>query len=191
MISKMFHERIHLIWMLLLLPCNFVTRIKLELIYIWSKRSILVHLGGFHLLMCEPVTIENDFAVCTNRWNILCQWLSLDKILFVVKGLLSLPNFLILVKQGVYYLDIFYFWQITKSVLSSASYKEDCSAETVFWELIDSGSSLPVLPWMANIGLHNAVKPAQTNTSLLLHKTTTCLTWPATNLLSPKWKKPV
>lgn len=132
MISKMFHERIHLIWMLLLLPCNFVTRIKLELIYIWSKRSILVHLGGFHLLMCQPVAIEKAFAVCTNRWNILCQWLSLDKILFVVKGLLSLPNFLILVKQGVYCLDIFYFWQIMKSVLSSTSYKEDCSAETVF-----------------------------------------------------------
>lgn len=108
MISKMFHERIHLIWMLLLLPCNFVTRIKLELIYIWSKRSILVHLGGFHLLMCQPVAIEKAFAVCTNRWNILCQWLSLDKILFVVKGLLSLPNFLILVKQGVYCLDIFF-----------------------------------------------------------------------------------
>ena len=72
-ISEMFHGRISLNSVLLLLPVNFVSEFGLELMYtflIESFRSSLTHLHGFQLLLLLPEHIEITF-VYTERINLL------------------------------------------------------------------------------------------------------------------------
>ena len=73
-ISEIFHWRISLNSVLLLLLVNFVSGLRLELIYISlivNTRSYLTHLYDFQLLLLLPSLIEIIFLVCTNRINLL------------------------------------------------------------------------------------------------------------------------
>ena len=78
-IWEMFHGRISLNSVLLLLLVNFVSWFRLELMYISliiSMRSNLSHLHGFQQLLLLPWFIEITSLVCTYRINLLnlsCQ----------------------------------------------------------------------------------------------------------------------
>ena len=70
----MFHGRISLNSMLLLLLVNFVSWFRLELRYIFlieNIKSSLTHLHGFQLLVLLPQFIEMTFFICTKRINLL------------------------------------------------------------------------------------------------------------------------
>ena len=70
----MFHGRISLSLVLLLLLVNFVSGFRLELMYISlieNARSSLTHLYGFWLLVLLPQFIEITFFMCTKRINLL------------------------------------------------------------------------------------------------------------------------
>ena len=69
---EIFHRRISLNSMPLLLLVNFVSGFKLDLMYIYliiSIMSSLTHLYGFQLLL-QPQSIEITFFICTNRINL-------------------------------------------------------------------------------------------------------------------------
>ena len=71
---EMFHEKISLKSVLLLLLVNFVSGLRLELMYvslIVSSRLSLIHLHGFQLLVLLPEFIEIIFVICNNRINLL------------------------------------------------------------------------------------------------------------------------
>ena len=68
-----YYERISFNSVLLLL-LNFVSRFRLELMYISlieNIRSSLTHLHGFQLLVLLPQFIEILFFICTNKINLL------------------------------------------------------------------------------------------------------------------------
>ena len=70
----MFHVRISLNSVLLLLLVNFVSGFRLELMYISLIiiiRSSLMHVHGFQLLVLLLQFIEVIFFICTNRINLL------------------------------------------------------------------------------------------------------------------------
>ena len=72
-IWEMFHGKIFLISVLLMLIVNFVSGLRLELMYIVLiviNRSSLTHPHGFQVLVLLPVH-RNHFFVCTYRINIL------------------------------------------------------------------------------------------------------------------------
>ena len=72
-ISEMFHGRVSLNSVLLLLLMNSLSGFILELMYISliiSIRSSLTNLHGFQLLVLMPYFIEITFFVCTNRINL-------------------------------------------------------------------------------------------------------------------------
>ena len=67
---KMFHGRISLNLVLLLLLVNFVSGFRLELMYIYhieNIRSSLIHLHGFQLLVLLPYFIEITFSFVPKR----------------------------------------------------------------------------------------------------------------------------
>ena len=71
-ISEMFHWRISLSLVLLLLPGNFVSGFRLELMYmslIENVRSSLTPAHGFQLLVLLPQFTEITFFVCSKRIN--------------------------------------------------------------------------------------------------------------------------
>ena len=73
-IWEMFHGRISLSLMLLLLLVNFVSRFRLEMMHISlieKIRSSLTHLRGFQLLALLPQFIEITSFICTKRINLL------------------------------------------------------------------------------------------------------------------------
>ena len=73
-ILEMFHERISLNSVLLLLLINFVSGFRLEFMYIpviENIRSCITHLHGFQLLVQLPLFIEITFFVFTKRINLL------------------------------------------------------------------------------------------------------------------------
>ena len=73
-ILEMFHGRISLSLVLLLLLVNFVSGFTLELMYISlieNTRSSLTHLYGFQLLELLSQFIEITFFLCIKRINLL------------------------------------------------------------------------------------------------------------------------
>ena len=84
-IWEIFHRRIFLNLVLLLLLLNFV-----------SIRPGLMYLHGFQLLVLLPKAIEITSFVCTNPLHL--KW-GLDRLLIVAKGFLKVPNLLMLIKQ--------------------------------------------------------------------------------------------
>ena len=98
----MFHGRISLNSVLLLLLVNFVSGFRLELRYISlieNIRSSLTHLHGFQLLVLLPQFIEITFFVCNKRINLLILKLSSDRLVIAAKRFLKLPNLCMLIKQ--------------------------------------------------------------------------------------------
>ena len=114
----MFHERISLIWVVLLLLLEFVIGSKLELMYkflITNIRSSQTYICLFQLLVLQSLFTEITCFVCTNRINLVCKC-------FVSKGFLKLPNFLVLIKQESDFPDIGsrFFWRIAFNRSKSA-----------------------------------------------------------------------
>ena len=73
-ILEIFHRRISLKSVLLLLPVNFVSGVGLELMYIShieGIRSSLTHIHRFQLLVLLPQFIEITFFICAKRINLL------------------------------------------------------------------------------------------------------------------------
>ena len=74
-ISEMFHGRVSLNLVFLLLLVNFVSsRFRLELMYISlieNIRSHLIHIHGFQLLVLLPKFIEITFFIFNKRINLL------------------------------------------------------------------------------------------------------------------------
>ena len=100
-ICEMFYGTIPLNSVLLLLLVNFVSRFRLELMYISlivSIRSSLIHLHGFQLLVLLPWFIEITFFDCMNRVN-LPNLKSSDRLVIVAKVFLKMPNLHMLIKQ--------------------------------------------------------------------------------------------
>ena len=98
----MFHVRISLNSVLLLLLVNFVSGFRLELMYISliiSIRSRLTHLHGFQLLVLLPQFMEVIFFICTNRINLLNLKYSSARLVIIAKGFSKQPNLHILMKQ--------------------------------------------------------------------------------------------
>ena len=111
----MFHERISLIWVVLLLLLEFVIGSKLELMYkslITDIRSSQIYICLFQLLVLQSLFTEITCFVCTNRINLVCKC-------FVSKGFLKLPNFLVLIKQE----------SMTSQTLALATFGELLSTE--------------------------------------------------------------
>ena len=103
-IREMFHGRISLNSVVLLLLINFVSGLRLELMYISlivSIRSNLTHLHGLQQLVLLPQFIEITFFVCTYRRNLLNLKESSDRLVIVAKGLLKLPNLHMLLKHKI------------------------------------------------------------------------------------------
>ena len=72
--GEMFHGKLSLSLVLLLLLVNFVSVFRLQFMYISlivSIRSGLTHLHDFQLLVLLPQLIEITFFVCTSRINLL------------------------------------------------------------------------------------------------------------------------
>ena len=73
-ISEMFYGKISLNSVPLILLIRFVSRFRLELMYILlikSIRSSITHLHGFQLFVLLPYFIEITFFVCTKSINLL------------------------------------------------------------------------------------------------------------------------
>ena len=100
-IWEMFHGRISLNLVLLLLLVNFVSGFRLELMYISlieSIRSSLTHFHGFQQLVLLPYFIEIPFFVCTKRINLLNLKYISDTLVIVANGFLKLPNLHMLIR---------------------------------------------------------------------------------------------
>ena len=101
-ILEMFHGRISLILVLLLLLVNFVKSSRIELIYIFlieNNRSSVTHLNSFQLIVLLTEFIEITFFVCTKKINVLILKQSSDMLVIAAKVLLKLPNLLMLIKK--------------------------------------------------------------------------------------------
>ena len=101
-IWEMFYGKISLSLVLLLLLANFVSWLRLELMYISliiRIRSSLTYLHGFQLLVLLPWFIEITFFICSKRINLLSLKESSDRLVIVAKAFLKLPNLHILIKQ--------------------------------------------------------------------------------------------
>ena len=97
-----FYGRVSLNSVFPLLQINFVSGLRLELMYIshiLSIRSSFTHLHGFQLLVLLPKFIEIPFFVCTNRINLLNVKSSVYRLVIIAIGLLKLPNLYMLIKQ--------------------------------------------------------------------------------------------
>ena len=177
----MFHGKISLKLVLLLLLVNFVSGFRLELTYrslIISIRSSFTHLYGFQQIWLLQYFIKITFFVSTNRKNLLLNLKeSSDKLVIVAKGFLELQNLHMLIEQEFITpqkLGSYDFWEIANSVLnkdksatpplfndpevlSSASDKAKLFAKnfSVNSNLDDSGIPLPVSPSRTNLKLHN------------------------------------
>ena len=95
----MFHRRISLSLVLLLLLVNFMSGFRLGLMYISlieNIRSSFTHLHGFLLL---PQLIEITFFVCIKRINLLILKESSDSLVIIATEFLKLPNLHMLIKQ--------------------------------------------------------------------------------------------
>ena len=99
----MFHGRISLNLVPLLLLPNFVSGSRLEFMYMSLRstniniRSSLIHLHGFQLLV--PLPWLNEITlVCTNRNSLLLLKRRPYRLVIVAKGFLKQPNVLILTK---------------------------------------------------------------------------------------------
>ena len=74
-ICEMFHGRIYLNLLLLLLLVNFVFRLELMYIFlIGNIRSSLTYHHGFQLLVLLPQFIEITFLVCSKRINLILRF---------------------------------------------------------------------------------------------------------------------
>ena len=93
-IWEMFHGRMSLDSVLLLLLVSFLSGFRLELMHICP-----IHLHGFQLLMQLPQFIEITFFVCTNKLNLQNLKQSSCRLVIVAKGFLKLPNLHMIIKQ--------------------------------------------------------------------------------------------
>ena len=101
-IWEIFHGRVSLNSVILLLLANFVSGFGLELMYtslIENIRSGLTYLHNFQLIVLLPKFIEIPFFVCTKRKNLLILKQSSDSLVIVAKEFLKLPNLHMLIKQ--------------------------------------------------------------------------------------------
>ena len=123
-IWEMFHKRISLNLVLLLLLMNFVGGPRLKLMYISSTvnvRKSVVHIHDIHLLEFLPQLTEITSFVCTYRINLLRLKRSSGKQFIVAKDFLKRPNLLMLTKQNSTTsrkLRSYDFWQIANSFLN-------------------------------------------------------------------------
>ena len=92
----MFHGRMSLDSVLLLLLVSFLSGFRLELMHICP-----IHLHGFQLFMQLPQFIEITFFVCTNKLNLQNLKQSSCRLVIVAKGFLKLPNLLLLINHLV------------------------------------------------------------------------------------------
>ena len=90
----MFHGRISLIRVPLLLILNFV----IVIVNFVNIRSSLIHICSFQLLVLQSLITKITFFVCTNSINLTSQENLVCKC-FVSKGFLKLPNLLLLIRQ--------------------------------------------------------------------------------------------
>ena len=94
-IWDMFHERISLSSVLLLLLGNFVSGLRLKLMYISlikNIRSSLTYLHDLQLLVLLPYFTEITFFVWTKRINLLILKKRSGRLVIVTKGFLKLTN---------------------------------------------------------------------------------------------------
>ena len=105
-IGEMFHVRISLNSVLLLLLVNFIRGFRLDFQYVSIEnfKSNLVHFHGFQLLALPSYFIEISFFVFPKRINLLILKYSSDRLVIVAKGFLKLPNLQMLIKQKSLYL---------------------------------------------------------------------------------------
>ena len=97
----MFHGRISLNSMLLLVVVNFVSGFRVALIcisLIITIRSSFTHLHDLQLLVQLPEFLEITFFVYTNRINLMNLKESSNRLVIVTKGFLKLPNLHMLIK---------------------------------------------------------------------------------------------
>ena len=122
----MFHGRLSLNLLFLLLVLNFVSGSRLELMYlslIVNIRSRLIRLHGFQLLVLLPLLIEITSFVCINKVNILHLKRNSDRLVIIIKGVLKADRLAYPIKtreststsQKLGFCD---FWQITNIVLN-------------------------------------------------------------------------
>ena len=101
-IWEMFHGRISLNSVLLLLVLNFAGGSRLEMMYILlivNSRSSLVHLYGFSAACAAVIALEITSFVCSERINLLhLKWNS-GSLVIVARRFLKLSNLLMLIKQ--------------------------------------------------------------------------------------------
>ena len=174
---EMFHGRVSLNSVLLLLLVNFVSGFRLELMYISlivSIRSNFTYPMVFRSLCC-CMFMEITFFVCTNRINLLNLKQSSGRLVIVAKGFLNLPNLHMLLKQKGpslprnLALGTFLNIVLNKGksaipplfnrpeVLSSASDKSKLFAKNFSKNsnINGSGIPLPIFPSRTNLKLHN------------------------------------
>ena len=99
----MFHGKISLIFVLLLLLVNFEwVQIGIDVYTPYSKSRVNSHLSAWFLATCVAVIIQRFiffFFFCNNRIKLLNLKESSEKLVIVAKGFLKLPNFPMLLKQ--------------------------------------------------------------------------------------------
>ena len=122
-ILGMFHERISVNSVLLLLPVNFVSGVRLKQENLSSKVSgqASVIFMFFSCLCCCHSSQKSLFFVCTKSINLLNLKKSSDMLVVVVKGFLKLPNLHVLIKQesiSSQKLSSWDFWRIANSILN-------------------------------------------------------------------------
>ena len=91
----MFHWRISLNLVVLLLVVIFASRFRLELMYISlivSIRSNLIHLHGLQLLVLLSLLIEVTFCACTDKINLLNLKQSSERLVIMLREFLKLPK---------------------------------------------------------------------------------------------------
>ena len=95
----MFHGKISLIFVLLLLLVNFEwVQTGIDVYTPYSKSQVNSHSSAWFLATCAAVMIQR-FFFCNNRIKLLNLKESSEKLVIVAKGFLKLPNFPMLLKQ--------------------------------------------------------------------------------------------
>ena len=178
-IWEMFHGRISLSWVLLMLLVNYVSRFRLELMYISLTKSINLHSSPWFSASCPAAMVHRNhfFPLCQQNKSFESKvkfWQASNHCKrFLQTATLAYAN---KTKKSIISqkLPSWDFWQISSSflnqckfaipplfnspeLLSSASDKANLLAENFYKNSIldDSGISLPVFPSRTILKLHN------------------------------------
>ena len=111
-IREMFHGRISLNSVLLLLLVSFVSQFRLELMYIipHHKYQVKPHLSQwFSVAFATVIFHRNQVFVCTNRTNLLTLKENSDRLVIVANGFLKLLNLHMQIKQKMTQVSLYLF----------------------------------------------------------------------------------